>query len=643
MSLDALSVQFLNGLAGASTLFLIAVGLSLIFGVTRIVNFAHGSFYMLGIYVAYSLISRCGEAIIGFWAAIVIAALAVAAIGALIELVLLRRIYQAPELFQLLATFAIVLIVRDASLLLWGPEDLLGPRAPGLKGSVEILGRQFPQYDLILIVIGPAVLAALWWVLKRTRFGVLIRAATQDREMVAALGVNQAWLFTAVFALGAGLAALGGALQSPREPANLAIDLVAIGEAFVVVVVGGMGSIPGAFLAALLIAEIKALCIAIGQVNLFGIDFSFSKLTLVVEFLVMALVLIWRPWGLMGRPATATRNPAEIEAPLQIADARSRWLGAAALLLLLAVPLVGLVAPYTTVLAIDMLVAVLFATSLHFIMGPGGMHSFGHAAYFGLGAFGAGMLVKHGSAPMEAALLAAPIIAGLGALIFGWFCVRLSGVYLAMLTLAFGQIVWSVAFQWDDVTGGSNGLVGVWPAQWLNEKWAYYYLTLALCIAGVLLLWRVLLSPFGYAMRAGRDSPLRADAIGIDVFRVQWLAFVIAGAVCGIAGGLFAFSKGSISPEVIAVGRSIDGLVMVLLGGVQTMSGPVVGAALFTWLQDLIAREFQFWRATLGLVILLLVLVFPHGVAGTIKRLFSQSATQPLGTTPSTPPPRDSL
>ena len=643
MSLDALAVQFLNGLAGASTLFLIAVGLSLIFGVTRIVNFAHGSFYMLGIYVAYSLISRWGEAIFGFWAAIVIAALAVAAIGALIELVLLRRIYQAPELFQLLATFAIVLIVRDATLLLWGPEDLLGPRAPGLKGSVEILGRQFPQYDLILIVIGPAVLAALWWVLKRTRFGVLIRAATQDREMVAALGVNQAWLFTAVFALGAGLAALGGALQSPREPANLAIDLVAIGEAFVVVVVGGMGSIPGAFLAALLIAEIKALCIAIGQVNLFGMDFSFSKLTLVVEFLVMALVLIWRPWGLMGRPAAATRNLAEIEAPLQTADARSRWLGAAALLLLLAVPLVGLVAPYTTVLAIDMLVAVLFATSLHFIMGPGGMHSFGHAAYFGLGAFGAGMLVKHGSAPMEAALLAAPIIAGLGALIFGWFCVRLSGVYLAMLTLAFGQIVWSVAFQWDDATGGSNGLVGVWPAQWLNEKWAYYYLTLALCIAGVLLLWRVLLSPFGYAMRAGRDSPLRADAIGIDVFRVQWLAFVIAGAVCGIAGGLFAFSKGSISPEVIAVGRSIDGLVMVLLGGVQTMSGPVVGAALFTWLQDLIAREFQFWRATLGLVILLLVLVFPHGVAGTIKRLFSQSATQPLGTTPSTPPPRDSL
>ncbi len=629
MTIDALLGQLLNGLAGASTLFLIAVGLSLIFGVTRIVNFAHGSFYMLGLYLAYTLITRFGQAALGFWFAIILASLVVAAVGALLEYFLLRRIYQAPELFQLLATFAVVLIVRDASLSIWGPEDLLGPRAPGLRGSVEIFGRPFPQYDLVLIFIGPLVLALLWWMLKRTRFGVLIRAATQDREMVGALGVNQAWLFTAVFALGAGLAALGGALQSPREPASLGVDLVAIGEAFVVVVVGGMGSIPGAFLAALLIAELKALCVAIGQVTLFGIEFSFSKLTLVVEFLVMALVLIWRPQGLLGRPSAASRNPAEIETPLKPADRRTRMLGAAALLLLLAVPLIGLVAPYTTVLAIDILVMVLFATSLHFIMGPGGMHSFGHAAYFGLGAFGAGLLVKQAGWPMEAALAAAPLVAGIGALVFGWFCVRLSGVYLAMLTLAFGQIVWSVAFQWDNFTGGSNGIVGVWPAPWLNEKWAYYYLTLALTLCGVLLLWRMLLSPFGYAMRASRDSPLRADAIGIDVFQTQWMGFVAAGTVCGVAGGLFAFSKGSISPEVIAVGRSIDGLVMVLLGGIQTMSGPVVGAALFTWLQDLIAREFQYWRAALGVTILALVLLFPQGVAGTIKRLFADQQ-QPL-------------
>jgi branched-chain amino acid transport system permease protein len=622
MTLDAFAVQFLNGLASASTLFLIAVGLSLIFGVTRIVNFAHGSFYMLGIYIAYSLVTRLGDSHLGFWGAVLLAALCVAAVGLLVEFFLLRRIYQAPELFQLLATFAVVLIFRDMTLAFWGPEDLLGPRAPGLKGSIEILGRQFPQYDLVLIAIGPLVLAILWLILTRTRFGVLIRAATQDRDMVGALGVNQAWLFTGVFALGAFLAGLGGALQVPREPANLGIDLVAIGEAFVVVVVGGMGSIPGAFLAALMIAEIKAMCYAIGQVSILGIAFNFSKLTLVVEFLVMAAVLIWRPWGLLGRQVAAPRNNAEIEAPIRSADQRSKIFGSIILAALVLLPLAGQSFPYSLVLGIDILIAVLFVTSLHFIMGPGGMHSFGHAAYFGLGAFGAGLLVKHLAWPMEGALAAAPVVAGLGAIIFGWFCVRLSGVYLAMLTLAFGQIVWSIAFQWDALTGGSNGIVGLWPSAWLSEKWAYYYLTLALSLVGVLFLWRVLQAPFGYAMRAGRDSPLRADAIGIDVFRVQWKAFVIAGIICGVAGGLFAFSKGSISPEAIGVGRSIDGLVMVLLGGIQTLAGPVVGAALFTWLQDLVAREFEYWRAALGVTILLIVLLFPMGVAGTIKRLF---------------------
>ncbi|TMG98996.1 MAG: branched-chain amino acid ABC transporter permease, partial [Betaproteobacteria bacterium] len=294
MGVSGLIVQLLNGLAGASSLFLVAAGLSLIFGVTRIVNFAHGSFYMLGIYVAYTLAEKLGGGL-WFWPALLIAALAVGVFGALVEVLLLRRIYRAPELFQLLATFALVLVIKDAALWLWGPEDLLGPRAPGLARSVELLGRQFPSYDLFLIVVGPAVLVALWLLLTRTRWGTLVRAATQDREMVGALGVNQAWLFTGVFALGAMLAGFGGALQLPREPANLGLDLLTIGDAFVVVVVGGMGSIPGAYVAALLIAEIKALCVGLGTVELFGIAFSFSKLTLVAEFLVMAVVLVVRP------------------------------------------------------------------------------------------------------------------------------------------------------------------------------------------------------------------------------------------------------------------------------------------------------------------------------------------------------------
>jgi len=296
MDLSGFALQLLNGLASASTLFLVAAGLSLIFGVTRIVNFAHGSFYMVGIYLAYSMVQAWSGAL-GFWVSLLLAGVSVGIIGAVVEILLMRRIYRSPELFQLLATFALVLVIKDAALWIWGPEELLGPRAPGLKGSVEILGRQFPSYDLFLIVMGPTLLGLVWLLLTRTRWGTLVRAATQDRDMVSALGVNQAWLFTAVFALGAMMAGLGGALQLPREPASLDLDLHTIGAAFVVVVVGGMGSIPGAYVAALLIAEIKAICIWLGTQQIFGMQVSFSKLTLVVEFLVMAAVLIWRPMG----------------------------------------------------------------------------------------------------------------------------------------------------------------------------------------------------------------------------------------------------------------------------------------------------------------------------------------------------------
>jgi len=264
---------------------------------------------------------------------------------------------------------------------------------------------------------------------------------------------------------------------------------------------------------------------------------------------------------------------------------------------------------------------VLFAASLHFLIGPSGMHSFGHAAYFGLGAYGAALFFRLG-APMEAALVLAPLVAALGAFVFGWFCVRLSGVYLAMLTLAFAQIVWSVVFQWDAVTGGSNGLVGIWPSAWLTPKPTYYLLVLACTIAGAGLLVRMLHAPIGVALRGSRDSPLRAAAIGIAVPRLQWIAFVVAGTVAGLAGALFAFAKGTISPETLAVGRSVDGLVMVLLGGVHAVSGPWVGAALFTWLQDTVARQTDYWRALLGIVMLALILVFPLGVAGGLKRLF---------------------
>jgi branched-chain amino acid transport system permease protein len=636
MDVSSFLVQALNGLASASSLFLVGAGLSLIFGVTRIVNFAHGSFFMLGVYAAYTLVSHVAPALsaslalvmgdsasqtAAYFVMLLCAALATGALGALVEVGVLRRIYQAPELFQLLATFALSLVIQDGTLWLWGAEDLLGPRAPGLSGAVDILGRRFPTYDLFLIAMGPLVLGVLWWGLQRTRFGVLVRAATQDREMLGALGVNPRQLFTAVFALGCALAGLGGALQLPREPAHLGLDMATIGDAFVVVVVGGMGSIPGAFVAALLIAEIKALCVAIGTVDVGGVSFAFSKLTLVAEFLVMAVVLMVRPWGLLGKPQTAPRTHTEQALPFALSGKNTQRLWWVVGVLLVALPSVSADAPYALVLGIDLLVAALFAASLHFIMGPAGMHSFGHAAYFGVGAYAAALLVLRAGVPTELALCMAPFASALVAAPIAWFAVRLSGVYLAMLTLAFAQIVWSICFQWDDVTGGSNGITGVWPSAWLQDKAAYYWLTLALVSASVYALRRVLMSPLGYALRASRDAVGRAEAMGLNVARIQWLGFVVAAGFAGLAGALFAFSKGNISPDVLGVSKSVDGLVMVLLGGVHTLAGPWVGAVTFTALQDTLMRSTAYWRAVLGASMLLLVLAFPQGLVGSLHAL----------------------
>ena len=625
MSLSGLLSQLLNGLADASALFLVAAGLSLIFGVTRVVNFAHGSFYMLGVYLAWTFTTAFGDGA-GYWAGLLLAALATGLIGAAAEWLVLKRLYQAPELFQLLATFALVLIIGDAALAIWGPEDLFAARAPGLSGAVQILGRRFPEYDLLLIAAGPIVLGLLWLLLMRTRWGRLLRAAAENRSMLAALGVNQAWLFTSAFTLGAFLAGLGGALAAPRVPATLGLDLEIIASAFVVVVVGGLGSIPGAFLAALLICSVKAVFVFLGQVAIGPWVFNLSKLTLLAEFAVMAVVLVVRPWGLLGKPPAPASHAAAPERPIAPAGRRLRAAYGLLVVLLALVPIAALQWPYLSILMTEILIASLFAASLHFLTGLAGMTSFGHAAWFGLGAYGAALLLKLAAVPMEAALLLGPFAAAFGALLFGWFCVRLSGVYLAMLTLAVAQILWALAFQWDDVTGGSNGLIGLWPSSWLAQGPWFYYVTLALCAAGIAWLRRLAFSPLGYALRGVRDSSLRAEALGMETRRVQWAGFVAASFAAGMAGSLYAFSKGSIAPDVLAVSRSVDGLVMVLLGGVQTLAGPLVGAASYTWLQDVAARSTEYWHAVLGVAILALVLAFPDGLAGATARLRGKRA-----------------
>src|SRR5882672_5407768 len=604
--MSLLLVQLLSGLANAMFLFLIASGLSLIFGVTRIVNFAHGSFYMLAAYLTYSLAAALPGGPAAFYLAALLAALAVAAIGGLVEVLLLRRVYRAPELYQLLLTFALVLVTADLVRYLWGADNKTGPAAPGLAGSVPIAGQLFPSYDLAVIVFGPLVALGLWALFHRTRWGILIRAATQDREMVAALGVDQSRLFTGVFILGSFLAGLAGALQVPRLALTTVMDTTVIVEAFVVVVIGGMGSVWGALLASLLI----------GVLNAFGV-LVLPKISIVLIFVVMAVVLIVRPWGLLGRPEIQHRAAgAGAVAEVRVAGASRRWLGAG-MLLLAALP--WALPTFWVWLVVEIFAFVLFAASLHLLMGLGGMVSFGHAAYFGIGAYAAALLLKLAGWPMPLAFMAAPVVAGLAAVVFGYFCVRLTSIYFAMLTLAFAQIVYAVVHQWDAVTGGDNGVLSVWPPAWLATPTRYYYWSLAATLCGVVVLRVVAASPFGLSLRAVRDHARRAEAVGINVRVLQWAAFVVAGFVAGLGGAIFAFLKGSVFPVYTEAPTSVQPLVMVLLGGVGSPSGPLIGAAVYKLLDTVITRYTDYWQLVLGGILILLVLAFPRGIAGSLR------------------------
>jgi branched-subunit amino acid ABC-type transport system permease component len=285
-----LLIQSLNGLTYAMFLFLIASGLSLIFGVLRILNFAHGSLYMLGAYFTQQFVSLFINAPGHFWWAVILASLTVALIGVAIEKFFLRHLYAREELYQLLFTYALVLILSDCAKIIWGTGQFSVSRPAILKGAVSILDQYFPKYNIVIILLGPCIAFTFWFIILRTRWGRKIRAAALDREMLGSLGVNVSRLFTVVFFIGAWMAGLGGALVSPVSAIVPGMDVEIIINAFIVVVIGGLGSFWGTFLGSLIVGQVYALGIL-----------AFPKLSLAFIYVLMALVLILRPWGLLGR------------------------------------------------------------------------------------------------------------------------------------------------------------------------------------------------------------------------------------------------------------------------------------------------------------------------------------------------------
>ena len=610
MGFDALALQLLNGLSHATTLFLMASGLTLIFGVTRIVNFAHGSFFMLGALWSAHAVTHgwpaMAESAWGYGAVILMGACLAALLGAATEVLLLKRMRHAPQLYQLVATFGLTLALHDAMRWYFGPEEVFAPRFPGLKGAIALGESYFPTWQLFTLALGPLVWLGLHLLLTRTLWGQRVKAATQDRDMLDALGVNPAPLMLGVVMLGCGLAGLAGALQLPREPAHLQMDVNVVVETFVVVVTGGLGSIGGAFAAAVLIGVIHAL----------GLSF-FPQATLVLVFLTMAVVLVWRPQGLAGSAVHAEQR--------ETVPVFSLWPFGHAGRAVFVATLVALSVmawgqgDYGRSLAEDVMVMMLFGLSLQWMMALGGLVSFGHAAFFALGAYGAALAHLQAGAGLALALAAGMALALLVALVFGALVVRSSGVYLAMLSLALAQMVWAGATQWVTLTGGDNGLIGlrlIDPVQ--RPVWD------ALLVAGVLLalagMARVAASGRGAALQALRDAPLRAAASGLPVPALRYQVFVGSATLAGLAGGLWAAFKGAVFPSVASVATSVDALLVILLGGVHQLWGAAVGSALLVWGGAELGQGLDYWRGVLGLVIMAVMVLAPSGVLGGLQR-----------------------
>jgi branched-chain amino acid transport system permease protein len=283
---DFLVVQGLNGVAYGLLIFLLAAGLSLVFGMMHVVNLAHGSFFMLGAYLGYSVLRASDN----FWLAVVVAPILVGALGVVIEMLLLRRLYGRPLLDQVVLTFGLAYVVGDFIRGVWGATALVLPAPTGLNGVLPVLGTKYPIYRLFVIALGVLIAIGLWLVEHRTRVGAIIRAGVADREMVAGLGVNVGKLFTGVFGFGAALAAFGGVVAGPIVSLYLGLDGRVLLTGLIVVVVGGLGTLTGAFWGGLLIGVAVTFLTAI-----------VPQLALILTFLVMVAVLLVRPNGLFGR------------------------------------------------------------------------------------------------------------------------------------------------------------------------------------------------------------------------------------------------------------------------------------------------------------------------------------------------------
>jgi branched-chain amino acid transport system permease protein len=606
--MEVFVAQLLNGLVYGVLLFLIAAGLSLIFGLMNVVSLAHGSFFMLGAYFGLSIFKITGS----FWLALILAPIPVIALGVLMELWFLRPLYRRGHLDQVLLTFGFTFVFLDLVQTLWGRTVLRLPVPPALQGTVQIGLGVFSAYRLCLIGLGFAIALLLWLFLERSRIGAMVRAGVDNAVMAAGLGANIPALFTGIFGLGVALAALGGIAAAPVLGLYPGMDSEILIPAFIVIVIGGMGSLRGAFVGSLLI----------GVADTFGKAY-FQNIALFLIYLAMTAVLLIRPQGLFGIKYSDVAIAPAITTTSRPSTLQTRAGELLVLLALLVLPF--LMADYPRALVSEIYIFAIFAMSLDLLLGFTGLMSLGHAAFFGLGAYAVAVLGVQFGINAWLGLAAGVIIAGCGAALIGFFCVRTPGIPFLMLTLAFSQLVFSVALKWRDVTGGSDGMaIAEKPSFFgfnLSNSLVMYFMALSFFALAYWGLRRLLNAPLGHAFVGIRENEQRMMAIGYPTRAYKLISFTIAGAIAGLAGGLYAIFNGFISADAVYWTASGDILIMTMLGGAGTLIGPAIGAAIVLLMKNVVSSYSEHWLAIIGVTFICCVMFFPGGLWGMVQGL----------------------
>ncbi len=616
-----LTISIVNGIAYGCLLFLLAAGFSMIFGVLKIVNLAHGSFFMFGAHVALSIYENGG----GLALALAGGGAVGAAFGLVCERFILNRL-QGDYLGQVLVTMGILFILGDAALFIWGGTPRMLSPPEFLAGSVPLGTTMFPVYRLALIAVGVVVAVALWWMVERTTFGAKARAAVDDEDTAQAIGISVPRLRLAGFGLGGLLAGLAGALGAGFIGARPGTDIEVFLLALVIVVIGGVGSLGGAFLAAILV----------------GITDSVSKMlwpeaSYFVLFAPMAAFLILKPTGLFGRPITVlppsrSRRDALLRAPA-VARIGSQLTALCARLPKPAWIAIGLAAivvwpfaatPYEVNVASLAFLWAVFAIGLNVVLGYVGMPSLGHAAFFGTGAYAIALSGRYLGVDGWTALGVAVLASAAMAAIVGLMVLRTKEVQLLLATVASGQVVWGIAFKWRSMTGGDDGMGNAQKifVPGLSDLGATnkVYVVSALVFVAVCALAAMLdRSRFRRVLNGVRDNEGRMLALGYQSWLYRFGAFVISGTASGVGGALFAYYAGFVSPDVLSIAASGQVLLMVIIGGAGTLSGPIVGAFVVIFLKEVLSAWTGFWQAVEGLLFIVVALVSRHGIVGAIR------------------------